>query len=149
MSYKSDIAKFKARSSRYSGDKGPWLEHFIEDEGMIMCDALKQLHGWEMIPYIDEKRGHMATIAKKNREVHFAIYSKHRKRSQISIRRIMSFLQPILDENVFLVTKVDKDDDIRFIEHLGFQRLGSTLEGITTYILNEIKYPKARGRRCA
>lgn len=121
---------------------GPWMEHLVQDEGMTIAQARETLSGWEAIPFIDPKHGHMATLIKRNREVHFAIYRRFRRKAQVTSRRIADFLQPLLDKNIFLVTKVAKEDSARFIEHLGFQELGTTMDGsIRTYILNAIKYP--------
>jgi len=140
----SDIRCYNARAQRYTGPRGPWLEHLVEDEGMTYEEAMETLSHWQCIPFIDEKHGHMATLIKQNREVHFAIYRRFRHRSHVNVGRIKSFLQPLLDENIFLVTKVGKEESCRFIEHLGFQELGTTMDGeIRTYILNEIKYPRA------
>lgn len=116
----------------------------MEDEGMTLEQALQALTRFECIPYTCEKHGHVATLIKRNKEVHFAIYRRHRRHVLISAKRIAEFLQPILDKEVFLVTKLGKGDDATFIERLGFQRLGSTIDGIQTYILNNIKYPGAK-----
>lgn len=142
MHVPSDVRTYQARSRLYTGDRGPWLEHLVEDENLSYDEAMEALKDWEIIPYIDEKRGHMATLIKRNREVHFAIYRKYRSRGNVTTRRIKEFLQPMLEKNVFLVTKVGKDESARFIEHLGFQELGATMDGsVRTYILNEIKLP--------
>ena len=141
----SDVRTYQARARLYTGDRGPWLEHLVEDEGMTMEQASEALGPWETIPYIDEKRGHMATLIKLNKEVHLAIYRKFRHRGQVTAKRITEFFKPLLDENIFLVTKVGKDDDARFIEHLGFEQLGVTIDGaIRTYILNELRMPRTR-----
>lgn len=138
----ADVRCYNARAPRYTGVRGPWLEHLVEDEGLTYEEAMEALKDWEIIPYIDEKRGHMATLIKRNREVHFAIYRRHRARGNVTTKRIKDFLQPLLEKNVFLVTKVGKEESARFIEHLGFQELGATMDGsIRTYILNEIKWP--------
>jgi hypothetical protein len=138
----SDVRTYQARSRLYTGVRGPWLEHLVEDEGLTYEEAMEALVGWEHIPFIDEKNGHMATVLKRNREVHIAIYRRFRHRNAVSARRIKEFLQPMLEKNIFLVTKVGKDESARFIEHLGFQELGSTMDGtVRTYILNEIKLP--------
>ena len=142
MQTPSDVRCYQARNNLYRGSRGPWLEHLVEDEGLTYEEAMEALKDWEIIPYIDEKRGHMATLIKRNREVHFAIYRRHRARGNVTTKRIKDFLQPLLEKNVFLVTKVGKDESARFIEHLGFQELGATMDGsVRTYILNEIKWP--------
>lgn len=142
MQTPSDVRTYQARSNLYRGPRGPWLEHLVEDEGMTYEEAMEALKDWEIIPYIDEKRGHMASLIKRNREVHFAIYRRHRARGNVTTKRIKDFLQPLLEKNVFLVTKVGKEESARFIEHLGFQELGATMDGsVRTYILNEIKWP--------
>lgn len=140
----SDVRTYQARSRLYTGVRGPWLEHLVEDEGLSYEEAMEALNNWEHIPIIDERNGHMATVLKRNREVHLAIYRRFRHRNAVNLRRIREHLQPMLDKNVFLVTKVGKEESSRFIEHLGFQELGATMDGnIRTYILNEIKYPRA------
>lgn len=145
MHVPSDIRTYQARARQYSGDRGPWLEHLVEDEGLSLEQASEALAAWEVIPYIDNRRGHMATLIKRNKEVHFAIYRKYRHRGQVTAKRIKEFLKPILDENIFLVTKVGRDEDARFIEHLGFEQLGVTIDGaIRTYILNELRMPRTR-----
>ena len=142
MQTPSDVRCYQARNNLYRGSRGPWLEHLVEDEGLTYEEAMEALKDWEIIPYIDEKRGHMATLIKRNREVHFAIYRRHRARGNVTTKRIKDFLQPLLEKNVFLVTKVGKDESARFIERLGFQELGATMDGsVRTYILNEIKWP--------
>jgi len=143
MQIPSDIRTYQARSASYTGDRGPWLEHMIEDCGCTREEAMGYLAPYEAIPYIDGKRGHMATLIKRNKEVHFAIYRRFRHRSNVTVLRIRGFLQPILDKEHFLVTKVAPDEDDRFIRHLGFEQLGVTIEGMRTFILNEIKYPRA------
>ena len=142
MHIPSDVRTYQARQARYTGPRGPWLEHLVEDEGLTYEDAMRELTGWECVPYVDPVRGHMATLIKRNKEVHFAIYRKYRGRSHVTSKRIAEFLQPLLDDNIFLVTKVAKDESATFIEHLGFERLGSTIDGnVTTYILNTLRYP--------
>lgn len=120
---------------------GPWIEHLMDDEGLSLSDARAVLAGWEAIPYIDQKHGHMATLMKRNREVHFAVFKKYRLRHHINVTRIKKFLQPILDSNVFLVTKLDNPKDEPFIKRLGFEELSVANDGITCYILNNIRYP--------
>lgn len=141
MQAPSDIKCYQARANRYTGDRGPWLEHLVEDEGLSFEEASHVLGYWECIPYIDPIYGHMATLLKRNKEVHFAGYRRFRRKGYITPERIRSFFQPILDREVYLVTKLGRDEPRAFIEHLGFQQLGSTIDGTTTFILNEIKYP--------
>lgn len=139
MQVPADIRTYQARAARYTGPRGPWLEHLVEDENLSYEEAMEALGNWELIPYIDEKHGHMATLLKRNKEVHFAIFRKYRHKGHVNMRRIKEFLEPLLNEEIFLVTKVGRDEDARFIERLGFQRLGSTIDGeIQTYILNEL-----------
>jgi hypothetical protein len=129
---------------KHSGPRGPWSEHLVEDEGMTLEQALQVLATFECLPYRDPKHGHVATIIKRNKEIHFAAYRRYRKKVLISHARIAEFLQPLLDKEVFLVTKLAKGEDPAFIERLGFQRLGATIDGTTTYILNSITYPGAK-----
>ena len=102
------------------------------------------LDGWELIPYIDSEHGHMATLLKRNKEVHFAGFRRFRKKGYINATRLAEFFQPILDKEVFLVTKLAEADSSSFIEHLGFEQLGVTMNGFRTFILNEIKYPEVK-----
>lgn len=139
----SDIQIFQARAVLFMGPRGPWLEHLVQDEGLSFEDAARALVGWELIPYIDTLHGHMATLIKKNREVHLAVFRRFRGKGHINAARIREFFQPILDKEVFLVTKLAAKDDPRFILHFGFQELGVTIgDDITTYILNNIRYPR-------
>ena len=137
----NDSRKYLERTKHYEGPLGPWFEHLIEDENLSLGEARDVLLGWQAIPYVDPTRGHMATLIKRNKEVHFAIFRKHRRRAQVTSNRIISFLQPILDKEVFLVTKLAPDEDDRFIKHLGFEELGATMGGVRTFILNSIRYP--------
>ena len=137
----SDHRKYLQRTKHYEGPLGPWLEHLVEDEGLSLGDARNVLMGWQTLPYVDDQRGHMATLIKRNKEVHFAIFRKYRRAGQVTSKRIKSFLQPLLDKEVFLVTKVAPDEDDRFIKHLGFEELGVTMGGVRTFILNSIRYP--------
>ena len=144
MRVPADVQTYNARKPRYVGVRGPWLEHLVEDEGMDIAQAMSALDSWELLPYIDEKHGHMATLLKKNKEVHIAAYRCFRKHGHVTGRRLAEFFKPILDAEVFLVTKLAADEDSRFIEHLGFEPLGVTIDGVRTFILNEIKFPEAR-----
>lgn len=143
MRVPADVRTYQARANLYQGDRGPWLEHMVEDCGCTLEEASMLLADYEMIPVIDEARGHMATIIKRNKEIHLAVYRKFRHKNQVTRAKLAQYLQPLLDKNFFLVTKVAAEDDTRFIERLGFERLGSTMDGVKTYILNEIKYPRA------
>lgn len=143
MQIPADVRTYQARAPRYAGIRGPWLEHLVEDENLSYEEAMAALGNWELIPYIDEKEGHMATLLKRNKEVHFAIFRRFRHKGAVTLKRIREFLEPILDKEVFLVTKVGRDEDSRFIERLGFQELGSTIDGnIRTYILNELRHTR-------
>ena len=144
MRVPADVQTYNARKPRHAGVRGPWLEHLVEDEGMDIAQAMSALDSWELLPYIDEQHGHMATLLKKNKEVHIAAYRRFRKRGHVNARRIAEFFKPILDAEVFLVTKLAPSEDSRFIEHLGFETLGVTIDGVRTFILNEIKFPEAR-----
>ena len=144
MRVPADVQTYNTRKARYAGVRGPWLEHLVEDEGLTIAQAMSMLDDWELLPYIDEQHGHMATLLKKNKEVHIAGYRRFRKRGHVNARRIAEFFKPILDAEVFLVTKLAPSEDSRFIEHLGFEPLGVTIDGVRTFILNEIKFPEAR-----
>ena len=143
MRVPADVQTYNARKPRYAGVRGPWLEHLVEDEGMNIAQAMSTLDNWELLPYIDEKHGHMATLLKKNKEVHIAGYRRFRKHGHVNGRRLAEFFKPILDAAVFLVTKLSGAEDSRFIEHLGFEQLGVTIDGVRTFILNKINFPEA------
>lgn len=144
MQVPGDVQAYRSRANHYTGDRGPWLEHLVEDEGVPLGQAIEALDHFECIPYIDKKHGHMATLLKLNKEVHIAAYRRFRGKGYINPRRLAEFLQPILDREVFLVTKLAENESDKFITHLGFEELGVTLDGkVKTYILNEIKYPRA------
>lgn len=140
----AELARYNVERHHFTGPMGPWLEHLVQDENMPLAQARELLAGWEAIPFIDPKHGHMATLIKKNREVHFAIFRRFRHKAQVTTRRVAEFLQPLLDKNIFLVTKTDRPEDAKFIEHLGFQELSVAPDGVQCYILNEIKYPRVR-----
>lgn len=141
MQLAGDSLKYLERARHYVGPMGPWFEHLVEDEGLSLGAARDVLMGWQALPFTDPQHGHMATLIKRNKEVHFAIFRKHRRRAQVTSERIASFLQPLLDKENFLVTKVAPDEDARFIERLGFEELGVTMGGVRTFILNSIRYP--------
>jgi len=142
MQTPSDVRTYRTRVAHYQGDRGPWFEHLVEDENMPLAQAREVLEPWEVLPYIDPEHGHMATMLKHNKEVHFAIYRRFRNKGHVNAQRIAEFLQPILDKEVFLVTKLGPDEPAAFIEHLGFQALGVSINGYRTFILNAIKYPR-------
>lgn len=144
MQVPADVKVYLAQQTRFTGNAGPWLEHLTEDEGMTFEQAKQMLARWEMIPYWESPHGHMATLLKDQKEVHFAAFRRFRGKGYINAQRLQEFLQPILDKEVFLVTKLDSREDSRFIEHLGFEQLGVTIDGVRTYILNKIKYPEAK-----
>ena len=143
MHIPADVRTYQARARLYTGDRGPWLEHMVEDCGLSLEEAGAALADYETIPVMDDARGHMATILKRNKEIHLAVFRKFRHRNQVTVEKLTQYLKPLLDKNHFLVTKVASDEDSRFIERLGFEQLGSTMDGTRTYILNEIKYPRA------
>lgn len=119
--------------------RGPWIEHLMQDEGLSYPDAAKQLEGYEAIPFV-ENGEHMATLIKKNAEVHFAAYRQYRGKGSINARRLRAFLLPILEAEGFLVTKVSKEENDVFIRRLGFGQIGETQTGMRIYMLNEIKF---------
>jgi len=140
----AELRAYQASRPCFTGVLGPWLEHLVEDENLTLAQARELLSGWEAIQITDPVLGHMATVIKKNREIHLAIYRRFRHRSHVNAKRIREYLQPLLDANLFLVTKIDRQQDAKFIEHLGFQKLGIAPDGVWCYILNEVKYPRSR-----
>jgi len=143
MQVPSDVRTYQSRVARYTGDRGPWLEHLVEDENLSYEQAMAALNEWQLIPINDKDGNHLATLLKKNKEIHLAIFRRYRHKGKVTLKRIREILEPMLNEEIFLVTKVGREDDARFIERLGFQTLGSTIDGgIQTYILNEIKHAR-------
>jgi hypothetical protein len=138
----ADVRTYKAREALYTGDRGPWLEHMVEDCGCSLEEATALLSNYELIPIVDEVKGHLATVLKNRKEIHIAIYRRHRRRNNVTAARILKFLQPLLDKEFFLVTKISPGEDDRFLRHLGFEPLGVTMEGFKTFILNAIRYPR-------
>lgn len=139
----ASVRIFNANAPLLKGDAGPWIEHLTQDENLSVAEARDVLRNYEVIPYVDPKHGHMGTFIKRNKEIHFALYRRFRRPKAEAAQRMREFLQGILEREVFLVTKVAKDDDARFIEHLGFEPLGVTMDGaLRTYILNDIKAMK-------
>jgi hypothetical protein len=114
----------------------PWIEHLMEDEGLSYEDARSMLDGFEMIPYVEDGV-HMATLLKMNSEVHFSIFKTFRGKN-ITRRRLKEFLLPILKREGFLTTKLHKDEPSRFIEKLGFVKVGESLSH-NIYMMNELK----------
>ena len=115
----------------------PWIEHLMQDEGLSYVDARALLDGYELIPYV-ENGEHMATLLKKNAEVHFAGFKQYRGKGHITARRLKSFFLPILEREGFLTTKLAKDEPSRFIERLGFVKIGSSVSH-DIYMLTELK----------
>lgn len=141
----ANLRTYTARSRAYVGPRGPWLEHLVEDECVSMEDAISLLAPWELLPVVDGVHGHIATIIKLNKEVHVAMYRRYRNKAQVSARRLRLFLKSLLDKEVFLVTKLGPNEDARFVERLGFQPIGGTIDGVFRhYILNDLTLPGNR-----
>lgn len=115
----------------------PWIEHLMQDEGLSYRDAVAMLEGWECLPYVEDGE-HMATLIKRGAEVHFAAFHQYRGRGYINRTRLRRFLQPILDQEGFLTTKLSPDEPDVFIRRLGFAEIGRS-ESHRIYMLNEIK----------
>lgn len=115
----------------------PWVEHLMQDEGLDYRAARERLEGWAPVPYV-ENGEHMATLIKRGAEVHFAIFKQYRGRGYITRARLRAFLQPILDDEGFLVTKLTRDEPDAFIRRLGFAPIGES-PSHRIYMLNEIK----------
>jgi hypothetical protein len=120
----AELREHARTKSHFTGVFGPWMEHLVEDEGLSVGQAREALEPCKALPYIDSKQGHIATLIKKNKEVHLALFRKYRGKGYINARRIKEFFEPILNDEVFLVTKVGEKEDARFIERLGFEKLG-------------------------
>jgi hypothetical protein len=114
--------------------RGPWIEHLMQEEGLSYPQACDYLDGFEFLPFVEDGE-HMATLAKKGAEVHFAIYKQHR--GKITRRRLRSFFQPILAKEGFLVTKLTQSEPDSFIRRLGFEQIG-TSPSHRIYMLNDI-----------
>ena len=117
-----------------------WIDHLVEEEGLSEKEALSLLDGYEAIQYVDDGI-HMATLIKKNAEVHFVIAPEFRASGQITRRRMREFLLPVLEKEKFLFTKLSKDErgTELFITRIGFKPLGYIGADIRTYILTDIK----------
>lgn len=115
----------------------PWIEHLMQDEGLSYPDVRRMLEGWEPIPYV-EGGIHMATLIKRNAEVHFAAFKQYRGKGYITRTRLRRFLQPILDAEGFLVTKLSPRESDVFVRRLGFAKIGESASH-RIYMLNEIK----------
>lgn len=115
--------------------RGPWIEHLMQDEGLSYPQACDYLDGYEFIPYVENDE-HMASLAKKGAEVHFAIYKQYRGR-HISRRRLKQFFLPILQKEGFLVTKLAKNEPEDFIVRLGFGQIGES-PSHRIYMINDI-----------
>lgn len=101
----------------------PWIEHLMQDEGLSYEAAREMLEGYEFIPYV-ENGEHMATLLKKNAEVHFAGFKQYRGKGYITRRRLREFLEPILKREGFLTTKLADGEPDVFIKKLGFVEMG-------------------------
>lgn len=115
----------------------PWIEHLMQDEGLDYRHARERLEGWEAVPYVEDGT-HMATLIKRGAEVHFAAFRQYRGRGYITRARLRTFLQPILDAEGFLVTKLAPGEPDSFIRRLGFAPIGESASH-RIYMLNEIK----------
>lgn len=115
----------------------PWIEHLVADEGLSYPDARRALEGWAAIPFIDENGEHLATLIKRGAEVHFAAFQRHRAKGHITRARLRAFLQPVLDAEGFLTTKLAPGEPDGFIRRLGFAPIGRTASH-RIYMLNEI-----------
>ena len=64
----AEMQRYNVERHRRSGSFGPWIEHLMDDENFSYEQAKLMLSGWEPIPIIDEKRGHIATVIKKKKK---------------------------------------------------------------------------------
>jgi hypothetical protein len=115
----------------------PWIEHLMQDEGLTYAQAREMLEGYECVPYV-ENGEHMATLIKKNAEVHFAGFKQYRGKGYITRRRLREFLQPILDKEGFLTTKLAEGEPDKFITKLGFVEVGRSTSH-RVFMLTSIK----------
>lgn len=116
----------------------PWIEHLMQDEGLSYRDARAYLEGWEPIPFVEDGI-HLATLIKRGAEVHLAIFKPYRHKGYITRARLRRFLQPILDAEGFLVTKLAPGEPDDFIRRLGFAPIGESASH-RIYMLNAIKH---------
>lgn len=119
----------------------PILLDIQEESGLSRYDILNALHDWEAVPgYIDGVQ--VAAILKKGTEVHFAIDKQHRGKT-INRRRTREFLQPLLNEEGFLTTKLlhDRKGQQRFIERIGFKKTWSD-DRFNYFMLTELPFER-------
>jgi len=143
MQIPSDIRAYQARCPSYVGPRGPWLEHLVEDAGMSYEEAMETLSHYEALPVTRADGVHIGTILKRNKEVHFCFFREHRSHRNMTRDILDRHLLPVLKSNGFLVTKVasEEAEGERFVKKLGFEFLGSTIDGFKTFIMNKIRYP--------
>ena len=116
-----------------------WIEHLMQDEGLSYPQARELLEGYEAIQYV-ENGEHLATLIKKNAEVHFAGFKQYRGKGFVTRRRLREFLLPILEKEGFLITKIGANDSDKFITRIGFVEIGKSQAGQRIFMLTSIRY---------
>ena len=101
----------------------------VEDCGCSLDEAVELLTPYEVIPYIDPEARPHGDADQAEQGGAFCGVPAVSSQSACHIRPIKEFLQPILDKEKFLVTKVADDEADAFITHLGFEPLGTTMQG--------------------
>lgn len=115
----------------------PWIEHLTQDEGLTYAQARALLDGYEAIPCVMDGE-HIATLLKKNAEVHVAGFKQYRGKGRITRRCLREFLLPILAAEGFLTTKLANDEPDDFVTRLGFVLIGQS-PSHRIYMLTKIR----------
>lgn len=101
------------------------IRSMIEDHGIRQSEADLRMVGWDVIPIVSGEIvvGH---IAKQRSEIHSALFPEYRgKTSKAMLRAILMAYRKLLDDCVFLTTKipVDNDTDVKITENIGFREV--------------------------
>lgn len=96
------------------------------------------LFDWEVVPAFVEGQ-HAATAIIKGTEIHFGLVPEFRNR--VTRGRIRAFLQPLLDRQGFLTTRVALEEPTkqRFVERVGFKPTWSD-DRFKFYLLGELPW---------
>lgn len=116
----------------------PWIEHLMQDEGLTYLQARELLDGYEAIPYIKDGV-HLATLLKKNAEVHVAGFKQYRGKGYVSRRCLRELILPLLEEEGFLTTKLAAGEPDDFITRIGFVQIGES-PSHRIYMLTKIRF---------
>ena len=135
----ADIRTYQARITYYSGDAGPWYEHLVEDEGLTLAEARDVISNFELYPCVVEGVGHVATIIKRNKEIHIAIYRRFRGKNHVTRAWLRRMLEPMMQKECVLCTKFGPGEDSSFAERVGFEQVGVTIDGVRTFLMTRFR----------